>query len=494
MNWVARTRAGRRGPRLVPAGDSQILRPGSQSLYKETLETPWSEGQMALPTGVLPTRRGGWGSQYHAGFVKPRPPVRERPQGSGGRGFRVAPPQLRTLTDAEARHASDLELFFDLVLAVAVAALGQALTSNPSLTGFVRFAALFVPVWWAWVGYTFYADRFESDDFIYRLLVLTAMLAIAGVAVNTEAAFVSRSASLRLAASYVTIRLILVVLYLRAYRWEPLARPLCARYALGFSVGAGFWLASLFVNPPGRYWLWVAGLAVELSTPLLSASAITRVPFHASHIPERFGSFTIVVLGETVVLTATGVGGTLHLTAGITAVIGFLIAAAVWWIYFEFVDTSPMRRGLVAGQTYIYGHLVIFMGITATGAGVLLSIRDSGRAAPAAGERAALCGGVAAFLLAIGVIHAVNTRKVRDLATVSRFGIGATALVLAVTGFGLAPVWTAGVLLALLIGHVVVEAWGRPLARAATNVEADPVEVREAGEARPAGQAGAQEH
>lgn len=378
--------------------------------------------------------------------------------------FPVARPQLRTLTDTEARHASNLELFFDLVLAVAIAALGQSLTSNPSGTGFLRFAALFVPVWWAWVGYTFYADRFESDDFLYRLLVLTAMLAIAGVAVNTGDAFVSTSASLRLAASYVAVRLILVVLYVRAYRSEPLARPLCSRYALGFSVGAAVWSASLLVNPPARFWLWAAGLAVELATPLLSSSAITRVPFHASHIPERFGSFTIVVLGETVVLTATGVGGTLHFTAGVIAVSGFLMAAAEWWVYFEFVDTSPLRRGLVAGQTYIYGHLMIFMGITATGAGVLLAIRHAGRSSLPLGDRAALCGGVAAFLLPLGVIHLVNTRRVRNAAIVSRLGVGSLAVALAAGGFALTPVATTGLLLAALVGQVVLESWGEAAA------------------------------
>jgi low temperature requirement protein LtrA len=330
------------------------------------------------------------------------------------------------------------------------------------VTGFLHFAGLFVPVWWAWVGHTFYADRFESDDVLYRLLVLAAMLAVAGVALNTPTAFTSPAASLRLSMSYLGVRVILVALYLRAYRSEPLARPLCSRYAVGFSIGAAFWLASVFVSPPGRYWLWAAGLVVELATPLLSASAITRVPFHASHIPERFGSFTIVVLGETVVLAATGVNATLHLRAGVIAVMGFLIATAEWWIYFDFVDTSQMRRGLVAGQTYIYGHLLIFMGITATGAGVLLAIRDASRSSLTGAERTAVCAGVAAFLLALGVIHLVNTRSLRNAAVASRLGVGGAALGVALVGSRLAPVVTVGLVLTLLVIQIVLEAWQRP--------------------------------
>jgi len=376
----------------------------------------------------------------------------------GGRtdiaGLRVT---LRTLTNTESRHASALELFFDLVLAVAIAALGELLAHDTSLRGFLRYGALFVPVWWAWVGYTFYADRFETDDLIYRLLVLLAMLAIAGIALNTSLAFSSLSASRVLAASYVGVRLILLLLYARAYRHEPRARPLCGSYLVGFSIGAAFWLASVFIDPPVRYELWAAGLVVELATPLLSVSAIKRVPFHASHIPERLGSFTIVVLGETVALTATGVTSRLHPAAALIAAGGFFLAAALWWIYFEFVDDSPMRRGMVAGQTYVYGHLLVFLGITATGAGVLLAIRTANAVGLSAGERWALCGGPAIFLVAIGVIHLVNTRQLREARVWARFGTGAAAAGLAVLGSPLAPLTLEGILLALLGAPAALE-------------------------------------
>ena len=380
--------------------------------------------------------------------------------------LRVAPPQLRTLTDAESRHASSLELFFDLVLAVGIAALGAMLSRDTSLDGFLRYGALFVPVWWAWVGYTFYADRFESDDLIYRLLVLVAMLAMAGVAVNSADAFSSAAVSRMLAWSYVGVRVILLSLYARAYRHEPRARPLCGRYLVGFGIGAGLWLVSVAVPVPARYWLWGAALLVELATPLLSASAIARVPYHSSHIPERLGSFTIVVLGETVVLTATGVGTRLHLADGLIAAIGFLVAACLWWTYFEFVDDSPLRHGLLAGQTYVYGHLLVFAGITATGAGVLLAARGADRGTLSAGERAALCGGPSLFLLAIGVIHLVNVRRPDDPVAWSRLVAGSAAAVLALAGGRLSPLAVESTLLATLVAHAAFEGWhgGRPIA------------------------------
>src|SRR5262249_48570333 len=145
------------------------------------------------------------------------------------------PPRLRTVDDGvEERHASALEVFFDLVLVVAVAALGDLLGRDTSPLGFVRYGALFVPVWGGWVCYTFYADPFETDDALYRLLVIGAMLAMACVATTTAGAVSASGGSASFAASYLAVRLILVALYARAHRREPRGRPLSSRYLAGF--------------------------------------------------------------------------------------------------------------------------------------------------------------------------------------------------------------------------------------------------------------------
>jgi hypothetical protein len=82
----------------------------------------------------------------------------------------LVPPRLRTIADeTEERRATWLELFFDLVFVVAIAELSHQLAVDHSAEGFLRFAALFVPVWVAWQGYSFYADRFDTDDLVFRL-------------------------------------------------------------------------------------------------------------------------------------------------------------------------------------------------------------------------------------------------------------------------------------------------------------------------------------
>src|ERR671931_1803877 len=107
--------------------------------------------------------------------------IEDRPR-ADGRATWFAPPRLRTAADEGERHASWLELFFDLVFVVAITELSQALVADHSAGGFLRFAALFVPVWVAWQGYMAYATRFDTDDLGFRLAYFGAMLAIAAIA------------------------------------------------------------------------------------------------------------------------------------------------------------------------------------------------------------------------------------------------------------------------------------------------------------------------
>ena len=133
--------------------------------------------RLRLPGRRRRRRRGEPGPRSGAGQAVPDAP-RARPW--------LRPPALRTPAAGEGdeRHASWLELFFDLVFVVAIAELAQELVRDHSLGGFAIFAGLFLPVFIAWQGFTFYADRFDSDDVVFRAVMLAAMLAIAALAVQ----------------------------------------------------------------------------------------------------------------------------------------------------------------------------------------------------------------------------------------------------------------------------------------------------------------------
>jgi len=71
--------------------------------------------------------------------------------------------------DQSERHSTWTELFCDLVFVVAVAAVGKRLSEDVSWQGFAEFSLVFLVVWYSWMGHTVYADRFDSDDVIYRV-------------------------------------------------------------------------------------------------------------------------------------------------------------------------------------------------------------------------------------------------------------------------------------------------------------------------------------
>jgi low temperature requirement protein LtrA len=366
--------------------------------------------------------------------------------------------RLRTSVEEEGRSTSPLELFFDLVFAVGMAELVAVLLHQPSWGGAARFAALFIPVWWTWVCYTFYADRFDNDDRLYRLVMIVAMTAALSLAVMVPGAFADRGGAVRFALSYLVVRLILIGLYLRAHHHAVEARPLTRRYLQGFAAGATCWAAAALVPPPASYVLWALGLGLEMATPLVSAAAISRVPFNRSHIPERFGLFTIIVLGEVVALNAAGIA-TSHLRpAALATVFGsLLVGAAQWWLCFDYVDDTPLRQWRLTGQVYVYGHLVVHAGIAATGVGGLLATEAANSALAGTAWRPVLCLGIAAFLLGIGAIHLVNVRPPGDLRAWSRIGLGALLAVLALVGPPLPPVGMEVVLLVCLAAQITVE-------------------------------------
>src|SRR4030095_44344 len=151
---------------------------------------------------------------------------------------RTSGPRLLTLDPLMSeRHASWLELFFGLVFVLAVAQVAKILANSTDLHGVLKYIVLFVPVWWSWVGYTFYADRFESTETEYRIYTFAGMLAVAALALTLGDAF-TPDGDMPLVVAYAAVRLVLIGLYVRSAYYIPLARALSTEFivGLGFSV------------------------------------------------------------------------------------------------------------------------------------------------------------------------------------------------------------------------------------------------------------------
>jgi low temperature requirement protein LtrA len=375
-------------------------------------------------------------------------------------GSLLRPPKLRTGEGLEQdeRHATWTELFFDLVFVAAIAELGSVLRDDASLDGILRMAALFVPVWWVWIGYTLYADRFDSDDAVFRGLMFAGMLGSGALAINVH--YVAEGSSAGFALSYVAVRIVLLLLYDRARRHVPQARPLVVRYMRGFSVSVALWLISLAFQGAARYAIWALAMTIDIGTPVTMPARIFRLlPIHQSHLPERFGLFILIVLGETVVsVTAASAGIDWTLSAAIVAGCAFAAVTCLWWIYFDLLDLAAIRgASFYTFQVYFYGHLPLLIGLTGVGAGTKLAIAAATGDSLDAGVRATLLGGAALSLALLGVVEGVAKRTLRDRAPLGRGAAALALVVLALAGGGLAPVLVLALLAAILASELAWE-------------------------------------
>jgi low temperature requirement protein LtrA len=307
-------------------------------------------------------------------------------------------------------HVTWLENFYDLIIAIIVFQLSRDLNQDVSVYGFLSFVALFIPVVWSWVGVTFYSTRFETDDLAHRLLMLLQIAAAAFMAVSVPDGLGKNSSWFAL--SYTIMRTILVIEYLRTRRHVPAARQLTTRYSIGFSIAAAIWFASIFVPPPIRLIMWIIGLAADIGTPLLFARQLS-VQFapHVHHLPERFGSFTIIVLGISILGVVNGIAAH-NWTASsiISAGLGLGIAFSLWWIYFDTVDGSEIRALRENKQigiyiTWLYIHFPLIIGFTAFGVSIEHVVLSNQALALPSSEKWLLCISTFFCLLTLGVIQ-----------------------------------------------------------------------------------------
>ena len=195
------------------------------------------------------------------------------------------------------------------------------------------------PVWWSWTGAAFYATRFDTDDLGHRILILLQMVGVAALAVNVPDGLGINSAGFAL--SYAAIRIILVLEYMRTGRSKlsSSATPLIRRYTRGFLGAAVVWIISAFIPPPFRFVLWGIGLVIDFATPLTVGRLHSKFAPHISHLPERMGLFTIIVLGESVMGVVAGVSDTeFDIYSMSMLVLGLSIPFSLWWLYFDSVD------------------------------------------------------------------------------------------------------------------------------------------------------------
>jgi low temperature requirement protein LtrA len=375
--------------------------------------------------------------------------------------------------EEEHRASTPLELFFDLTFVAAVAQAGaglhQGLVDGNARHVLIIYPLVFFAIWWAWMNFTWFASAYDTDDVLYRLAVLVQMIGVLILAAGVPRALDHWNFDL-MVAGYVVMRMAMVSLWLRAAFSDPPRRTTALRYAGGITLVQICWVLSLFLPLTGRFVVFAVGGVAELAVPIF-AEASSRTTWHAGHMAERYGLFTIIVLGEAILATSIGVRTALanRATFGELApdlVGALLIVFSLWWIYFDLPSDEIVRRvrrdfdeRLNGAFAWGYGHYFVYASAAATGAGLTVAIDQATGHSRLTSLEAGFVETVpvAVYLVAVWALHA--RYKPKGLWKV--VAVPVSVLLILATSAAPEPVLTTGIIMAVLVGSSVAVYHGK---------------------------------
>jgi low temperature requirement protein LtrA len=314
-----------------------------------------------------------------------------------------------------------LELFFDLVFVLAITQCTALMVDHPTWEGIAQAMLVLALLWWTWTGYAWLTSVVDPEEGAVRLALFAAMAALLIAALCVPHAFTDRA--LEFALAYAVVRAAHIALFVLASRDDPDLRRSVSGLAWGTGLGVGLLFAGSFLDGTGQALLWTLALVLDMAEPYFFGSEGWKlVP---GHFAERHGLIIIVALGESIV--ALGVGADVGLTVAVAAaaVLGIVLVAELWWVYFDIVAIANVRRLVrapvgreqneLARDVYSYLHFPLVAGIVISAFGLhdaLAHAEDPLKEVPAF----ALLGGTAIYLLGHVLVrwrgvHSVNGRR-----------------------------------------------------------------------------------
>lgn len=275
------------------------------------------------------------------------------------------------------RIVTPLELFFDLCFVVAIGQAGHefstAIINGQLGHGLASYAQIFFAVWWPWMNYSWFASGFDPDDIPFRLAGFAQIAGALVIAAGVPRAFEHQDIGI-VVAGYVIVRLAFVTQLVRVYRDVPEMRPMAARWCGGVLVVQLCWVLQQQLLHGHLFQVVSAVLvAAEMAVPFWATRSVD-IPFHPRHIVDRYGCFTLIVLGETVTAATIAIQAATTVGRESTALIelalgGLLIIFAAWWIYFA-TDAAELLSTDTSAFFWGYGHYVVFAAAAWIGVGI----------------------------------------------------------------------------------------------------------------------------
>jgi low temperature requirement protein LtrA len=270
---------------------------------------------------------------------------------------------------------------------------------------------VFFGIWWAWINFTWFASAYDCDDVGYRLLTLLQMAGVLVFAAGVHDAFADADFVIG-TIGYVLMRVALVLQWARAGRSDPAHRPTARRYVVGVSIVQVAWVLRLLLPDGPAFAMFFVLVLADVLVPVW-AERVGHTAWHPEHIAERYGLFTIIVLGECVLAATVALQVVVEDDGWDTDLVvlgsgGLVLLFALWWMYFLKDAGGGLRRRPQHSFVWGYGHYAVFASLAALGAGLETTVEALGHHVEAADPVVALTVAVpvAVFLVAVWLLHA----------------------------------------------------------------------------------------
>jgi low temperature requirement protein LtrA len=307
-----------------------------------------------------------------------------------------------TRGSADERRTAWPELFLDLVFALGITEI--AALAHQELTGvhLARTLVVLVPLYWAWVGTSVHVNTHGADTNLDRLGILAIALCALFMALSIPSAFHGRAVVF--ATSYLALRAILSLLVAGGKKMN--VQP----FLVSVIVTGPLLLIGAFVTP-AQLPIWGLAAAMDLATPLVLRRTLVQTHFDPGHLPDRFGSFLLVALGESIIAIGLPAASARHLEPEVFAAVAasFVLVSTLWWLYASFGAPSTARHLAkataqtdVVRQTFAYGHLVLTASVISISVGFRAIVAAPDRHLPL-GVAAMFLGGTAVYVASVGI-------------------------------------------------------------------------------------------
>ena len=280
-----------------------------------------------------------------------------------------------------------LELFFDLVFVFAITQVTGYISDHLDAVGMIQGLIMLALIWWAWVAYAWLGTTIRFDEGLVRILLFTAMGMMLVISIGLPEAFNDApggfdgwlSTPTVLVLAYAVVRFLHLGLFALAGRDDPAEWP-------PRSGGSGCpWPSRCSCSSSDPWWGLGPDRAVrdgggDRRRGRVLGGGGAGWALNPTHFAERHGLIVIIALGESIVAIGAGAFD-LPLSPAIcvTALLGFIIAACLWWVYFDITALAAERnlaaltgsaRNRAARDAYSVMHWPMIAGIVLLALGV----------------------------------------------------------------------------------------------------------------------------